>query len=400
MVKQPLASSLSCFVFCSFLIFGPKIGYADLSLLVPTLVFLLLGFSSHHPARVDGDLLKIGGFVFLLLTYQLVIQSFTAQFDVESSLRLARAGVTCLLLASAIGSRVFSSDAIVGSTYCALAVNSTLIIFAALFEPINMLMSEISGNDRIRHLRASGLLSGFDMAGLIALIGLLMTICDVPRIPSRLTRGVMMTLFVVSIYFTSRVTMAIAAVIISIYILRLALSRKVGILSKIPMVASFVAIGLYVLYDALLPLLEVTFNLGFFDVSDSDRLDILSRHAQQDETRFLWSDMIFFPDNLTEIVFGTGAEQVFSDVGYVKDVYRYGIIGVIFSIFIYVKIYSKGRQYVKKKSENNFAGLLLIIYVLIFSLTWKNNYFFTRNIFPLVLLLGFSRKMVSSFGKT
>jgi hypothetical protein len=385
-INNLMLGNVLAFIFVFFSIFGMKIAYFDLSIFIPCSIVLL--YLANRPLlNFDGKLLVAAGLVATLLSYQTIIQLIYHTFDFDSLLRLVRALLVCILLAVVVGCGFFSRDQILSAVFYSLLLHVFMIDAAALFYPLNDFLSSISGNEKIRPLRASGLLAGFDIAGLLCLLGLLMLLLKI-HIPNSIWKLIIFCfVFVLGSFFTSRVSMAILLIFLGFFFLVYIFDKKTKSSRKFLLVPVFMISGYIFIAEYLIPIVEVTFTLGIFDVSNILREEIISRHAVQSSESFLWSDMLYLPNSFVATVFGTGSDELQSDVGYVKDIFRYGIVGMIFSFLIYYYLYSIGRGFLRLSCDKNYLLLLRIVFVLVFILTFKNNYFFTRAIFPVILLL-------------
>ena len=136
----------------------------------------------------------------------------------------------------------------------------------------------------------------------------------------------------------------------------------------------------------VLPIFEASLSLGIIELDQSEIYDISTTHSLTSHMVFM--DMLFLPDSSFEIIFGTGAETFYSDIGYIKDIYRYGIIGLTISILTYVLLLNLAVNKLGLLISNrNLKHFIIIIFFLIFILTLKNNYIFTRGIFPFFMLI-------------
>lgn len=376
--------SALCFLFVSFAILGYKISYFDLQIFVPCVILIATSISGKK-ILFNKDILSICGLTAALLVYQSFLQIIVADFDLDSLLRLLRALIFCILMAAVVGSNSFSSIEIKNSIFITLLFHAITINLAATVPSVNEFFSQLSENDRVRPFRASGLLAGFDMAGLLCIIGTTMLLSRTyrPRIAANYV--LYLLIFAVGCYFTSRVTLGLLFVIYIAYFIPF-LFRERSIIKRflISMLAGVLLV--YVFQKYFLPIIDVTFSLGYFNVDRDLREEIVSRHAVQNTDSFLWSDMIFFPTNFWEICFGTGVDAP-SDVGYIKDVFRYGLLGVGLSFVIYFKIYRIGIRGARINKRETYLSMIKMSFLLILLLTFKNNYFFTRTIFPLIFLL-------------
>ncbi len=367
-------------------IFGVKVGYLDFSILLPFLI-LVFCVAIRHALRFNKGFLVVAALIGILLAYQIAIQLQHSEFDINSLLRLARSIIICILFSALIASDIFSSRQVIHAVFYSLLVHAILVDAAAIFDPLNYFLSAISENDRVRPMRASGLLAGFDITGLLCLVGLLMVLLGVVKLKTIWTTVLICAIFILGCFFTSRVSMAFALVFVFVFGASNLLKSRLSATSKFLFALVAAALSFYLVREYVAPIVEVTFSLGALEIDSEQRDQISSRHATQAADSFLWSRMFYLPADYLNTIFGTGVEELYTDVGYVKDIFRYGILGMLFSMFIYLYLFMVGRQGLRRTSNDSLYMLLKVVFLLILILTLKNNYFFTRAVFPLTLLI-------------
>lgn len=387
-----------CFLFIFPFLFGNKIGYFDLSIFVPLIILIVI---RDNVRKFDKKFVISAIMIAVLLTYQIFLQLIWHVSDIDSILRLSRALIACFIVAAFANTTLFSAHQIIRVLFYALLIHSIVVVVAALVEPINIALAYFSDNQRVLPSRASGLLAGYDIAGLFCVIGSLMLSFKIYLPRNNFIYTIFQIIFGVGCFFTSRISIALFLLFfIPINFLSLA-NSKVSILFKFVVFSiSFVAIG-FIFWKYIAPIVDVTFSLNLISVDDDLFSKITASNAVQSSNEFLWADMFFLPSGVLNSIFGTGTEALQSDVGYIKDIFRYGFIGVFYSIFIYGYLYHHAKKALKLKRWKNYLKFLAIIFFLIFFMTFKNNYIFTRGIFSLILLIVYvsfiSIKRASSF---
>jgi len=384
--NNSLFSNVMSFIFVFFFLFGIKIACLDLSVFVPLFILFL---ATRNSIKFNKQVLSVAFLIAILMIYQNVLQLFLQTFDFDSLLRLFRAVMVCIMVAVIVGSAPFSSNQILSSIFYSILFQAICIDIAAFVEPINNLLSFLSGNNRVRVLRASGFLAGFDIAGLFCIIGSLMLSLKIYTHRSNLILLIFHIIFGLGSFFTSRVSMVLFILVFALVNSTMLFNSKKNVLYK---VFIFIVLSFFIIFISwkyIVPIVAVTFSLGLINVSDDLCLEIVSRHAvQPDVNKFLlWPNMFFLPDSVWGLVFGTGVNVMDSDVGYVKDIFRYGLVGVIYSFAIYFYIYNLANSVLKRCEIRYYLIFLTIIFSMVFLLTFKNNYFFTRGIFPFIMLV-------------
>lgn len=377
--------NLAYFLFCFFLLFGTKVGVVDLSVLVP---FLMLPFLIETRMRLSKNFGWLCVMLVLLTSYQVLVQIFNQNIEFDPLGRLLRA----LLTVVAVGLVVCSGGAEVGArllraTLYALIFHGVLILIAAWFQPFNVLLAIISGNTRIREGRASGLMAGFDIAGYASILGMAIIVYKVYPIRSYLLNFFYLGLLLLTCYYTSRVSMAFGGILFVIYTLGYFNSGNVPFRYRALGLFIFAIVGFIAAYKVF-QILDVTFSLGILDISTEVRDDITSRHAVQDSDSFLWADMFFLPDSLAQTVFGAGSDNLDSDVGYVNEIFRYGVVGLCFTLYFHLRFAFRDSQLARMADwRRPITRLSLFVTISILVLTLKNNYLLVRGIFPIFLIV-------------
>lgn len=373
------------FIFLFFLIFGWKIKYFDLAVFIP---FMLLPFVVKR-VSVSFSFCVFFLLLSVLFVYQMAVQVFNDSFDVEPLGRILRS----LFVVFIIGffcSPLDCSDLIkvLRVLIVVIMVHAIFIIITAFSLPLAELTSNLSGNERFRWMRSSGLLAGFDIAGFITVVGIMLLTSRVSFFSDGIGKFFGVVVLFLAACLASRVTMMLAGILFFLYIGRLVFFGNMGRGSKafVLFVAMFLC---YFVFTWFLKVLDVTFSLGLVDVSSSEVEVITSIFSAQKEGDFLWAYMFFLPDDLLGVFFGVGSEPGNSDVGYVREIFRYGVVGLLFVIvahllFLLFCFSSKRKYFSSLEFKLAFVFLLFILV-----LTFKNNYLLVRGVFPCFVLVSY-----------
>ncbi|UOE85835.1 hypothetical protein [Vibrio splendidus] len=253
------------------------------------------------------------------------------------------------------------------------------MIFFSFFPHFSIGIAEILGQRSPRYFRSPGLLSGFDMSGLLNIIGiLLIVIKDKVDFKSVIN----LLLLLIAGFLSSRGTIIIVAIILLYFILTLHKKEcgnflKLALYLFVSFVTCFTLMFIYQIYllmsdqESVIPL---DFINKIFAMGSDDNL----------------KEMYFLPKTELGLLFGLGGESgridgyLHSDVGYVREVFKYGILGLVGVLFIHSIIYLQA--WIACKDKKTFK-LLIFMGILAVVLSFKNNYFFTRAFFPCLMLL-------------
>lgn len=369
-----------------FLLFGPKISIIDLSVLVPG---LLLPFIQLGSWRLPRAFFELAVLLVILLVYQLLLQAILGTLDVELPGRLIRALLTTLIIGILFG----ESSGEYGRTIMIVLLgillsHSILLIAAANNQPLNNLLGSITGNDRIAEYRASGLLAGFDIAGLFSIMGAAFLIFD-DRLAQKFNALVLCLMsgtFLLACYFASRVSMALCALLFLFQMWRLLKSKNNPFWLKLVVIAILAWPAIYIGRQMFL-IFDVTMSLGLSDADKETIAAIAAREAVQDPDSFLWADMIFLPHSSAQVIFGAGIDPLDSDVGYVKEIFQYGLLGLGAVVAGHLRFMRKRFEGARNRGSSPDRALVVFAFLMLMVLSAKNEYFLTRGFFPLFLLV-------------
>lgn len=369
-------------------LFGPKISYIDLSAVAGAVGVALLLVTSKENVKLDKTLVAT---VVLFIAYFVYILGLQLSVGIESSellLRTSRA--LAILLIFMLASRVMIRHGrmIMPLVMLCISIHALFVIAASFSFELNSLLGQIFDNDRVRPLRSSGLVAGFDVAGFFCLVGLLALGLDVVKVRSIGVKLLWGGLLLVACYFTSRVSMVLGVLFFTILVWRLVFSgsRMSRTRRMSALVITFPAIAL-VAHEVLV-VLEVAFDLGLIGVDSDRREAVIARFASTTIEEAGLVSMYFLPSNSLEIIMGSGMDVPTSDVGYVKFVFWHGLIGIVLLLAIHLYLLGKSMSCIRQDAKARSHGLFILgVYTLVFVLTFKNNYLLTRGIWSLLLLL-------------
>lgn len=364
----------SLFVF--FSIYGFKVfGFIDLSILIPLgIAFIFLNKKNKLPK----ELLFVFILILTLALYQIVIQFVNGNFEVTAVGRIVRSALNVLIISIYFFS-FSSAERLYNLVISVIIFNGCVVIASALYTPISSFLEPLTGNDAWKFLRSSGFASGFDFAGFCNLIALSMLIYYPYKNRFRdLFLGSLILL--ISSFLISRVTMPFALVLFFLFLLRNLIQGRVGLFGKIGLLLFSGPIILGAAYYLFL-ILSVTY--GFDSVTVPAEVDVVSRFAAQKSGALGWESMFFLPESDINILIGTGAETLGSDVGYIKDIYRFGLLGIFLTFCVYLYVFIVAHN----NAQAVATKLLVICIFFTVLLSFKNNYFLSRTSFPILIFI-------------
>lgn len=383
------------YIFGFFVILGVKYAYADTAVLIPLLLIPFL-ISKRSDARILYWGFYICISISLLMILLLCSQVMNGDIFIEDNFRLIRAVLTMVLIILAFENK--TAEFIFKTIFYILFAHCIIVILAANNNFLNELMSIISGNIKIRPGRASGLVAGFDIAGTLSLFAFGMIVTELIPLKPIFRLLFSMTL-ITSVFYTSRVSMAIALCITILWIVTTICSNKFSLTYKIFFMASLI-IPTVVVLRRFISIIDITFNLGLNSLNSDDIEAIRSLHTVQSDDSFLWEDMFFLPNTFYRCFFGAGANVATSDIGYVKEIFRYGVLGLFISVAIhYLVLVNPLRLLRNSLQKNNLIIFSYFIFILVILLNFKNNYFFTRGVWPIYIMYGLATYKMAEQGQ-
>jgi hypothetical protein len=244
----------------------------------------------------------------------------------------------------------------------------------------------ISGYDKdLRAFRVSGLVAGFDIAGIFSLITTYV-LYELIKIKPRGIYYFMFFLSYFSIFFTSRTNSIYAILIAVIFFYNFIKNFKLNpkyIFSLVIFFSSFI----FILSRFVLPILIDSWNLDIvFEVAD--RPDIYESGYSKNDPLSILQSFIIIPETITGLIFGTSFDPPDSDSGYIKVINIIGILGLVTSILSYISTYilSNLNNYIYNPQTKLLKRVIFFILLTTFIASVKNQYFFTRGIFELFII--------------
>lgn len=334
------------------LVFGPKFGFLDISLLSSSLIILTLGFKKSLNYKLILHPLLI---ILSLIIVYLSINSFRIDEEILYPIfRLVRAGFSCFsIYLITIKFQEADFEKILINL---IVINSLFVILQVIFPDLQALYGSISGFDKGGvPLRGFGFTSGYDTSGIISLIGL--SLISGKKNFSKSDRLFFGIIFI-SLFFISRLTLSIG-VLILIY---LTYKKKAAIIFLITCI-----IFSNVLFELLDPVISVLNEINF-------------RNSYNPQSGSILSKMFFFPETSFELMFGTGRDVLDSDVGYIKIIFMYGVVGLLMAFIFYINILRQTYlNYNNKKSIIFICAIFLIFNI-------KGLFLFSRSIHEILFL--------------
>ena len=370
-------------------ILGPKFGIVDTTVFA-SLALLIIVFLKDNiviNSRYVLIILMIG----FIAIYSIFI-SYAYKFtDTYVILRSIRCLISSVCLGIFLNNYPQKSGFILKVILNVIAIHSIIIVLQIIFPQLQASMMNLTGFDKkIVTLRAFGLSGGYDSAGYLCIVGLIISIYHLIYKGVKLQSILYTYVFVLAGVFTGRSVMFImvpAVVLLNIYLL-----IKGKILYKAFAVMNF-GLGMYLAFTFIIPLLVATLpflvDLNLNAISSNDTNYSQSFSTDSGETLM---EMFFLPDSITGVLFGTGVNPIDSDVGYIKLIFMLGLFGLLITIFVYLYMFFilfNIRKVIKSSANRDdmiiYKSLIWII-ICLFFFNIKTLYFMSRNFHEITII--------------
>jgi hypothetical protein len=298
------------------------------------------------------------------------------------SFRLFRALVSSLLLYFLFDVGRFDFYKVVNILIVIIAIHAITIVLQLLFPSLQIIIANIGDFQKtIIRTRASGLLSSYDAAGAILIIGIILSNA-MYILKSRPIYRFLILFFLVSGFGTGRTFMVVGSMFGVVaawqYFVKTGLTT-----TKIGLAAVFAVVGYFVLTYAL-PLLINTFLFAFYGEASSSSAASTGHDGYYVGSLSILSNMAYTSPNIGEIIFGTGDRLLASDIGYYKIIYTFGVLGLLFYIAYIASTY----LYIKSKItsfEKRFIVLPILLLFIIYNI--KMQVFLSRGFHEFYLII-------------
>lgn len=359
-------------------LFGPKFGFIDSRILLIPLAFI---FFASSDCVLPENLLRV--LVFLLVYSVLLFFIFPSNPDFLRYLR-SFLSFFCLTYIIRFKNNTESGIKILVNV---LLLHPFAIYFSFISPAVQITLANVFNFtvEKSKNMVFSGLTAGFDMAGFLSIAGFLICI-HIFYYKRSFSMGIKAILFFVSVFLTSRTSVVLLLLFSTYLFYKFLFKSKVSQKFKFLGILGFTFL-LFVSYRFVLPNFISTIDIEIFNtMSDMGNEDAILTYARTNPYEMLIS-FIILPETNLGIFFG---ENIFpeSDSGYIQTINAIGIFGLILSFYFYYLIYISLRSLKFSSTlQRNISTALKTILLLTLIVNVKNQYFFTRGSFELVILL-------------
>jgi hypothetical protein len=386
------------FILLFMSMFASKIGVIDLSVLSYSAIGILLIIRIKSP-KLPAEQLVLMKMGFLILLYSILLLLITDSNESYVVFRNVRALLSIAILGTVFYNINIPLKGLLNIIIIVIIMHSIAIDLQMLYSPIKMYLAPIVGyNKELLPLRAFGLIGDYDSAGLLCIIGTIISLQLLFHTKSikYLFSGFLCSM---SVFFTSRLNMLILLAILILASLLWLKSRRSTIKSKIFIIISSLIVGYYIVL-LVIPLLYSTIPLikENFSLSNNQSIYIYDSSYGMGSQEYLLNSMWILPDEIAGTIFGTGYSPAKSDIGYVNIIFMIGLVGLLVLILFYSYLLRSLRQSMKflaKINNDNFyintsIYSLIAIILLLFIYNIKLLYLFTRTFHEILIIMYFT----------
>ncbi len=397
-------TSLVLFVLLFTLVFGPRLFGSFLLDTISIASVLVVAVSLVSPrwgaTWVSGSLAPIG-FVAFLLLYSTMVALFSVHQELFYPLKFGRAlinyvGVYALCVWYFAHYGEDGANRILEHFFWAVAAHAGIMVAQYISSDIATVVYTLSGYDRWKAYRVTGLTVSYNTLSLVQGFGLLVGLMIQEQYKGTRARMfflVALTLVTVSLFLAGR---AAAYMMFFLVVFTVLVRARRDLLNRQGLL-SILAVGLMVLSlnSALSP--EVldrftTLTLRPFTepVSQLLQLGTVEGTHGGDTAEGIFAEMYFLPDDEITLwvgssVSGRASVYVPSDVGYVLSVFGIGLIGTAITVAFYVYLLIMAFRWRRHRAWFSYLATAFTLATL--ALNLKEQVLLTRHAFTVSMLL-------------
>ncbi|MBR3131111.1 hypothetical protein IKG31_00875 [Candidatus Saccharibacteria bacterium] len=373
-------SKISLYLYLFFVLFGPKLfTVIDTSIIASLIMIVTCAFGDKERRTIDRNQCALLILLVIILVYGLIICLINGNFDIVFIGRMTRACASTVALYFFVKTHDDKEE--IGTAIINLLIMHAIVVILSslIFIDIQDALRWFTGFDKTaRYFRSTGLMTGFDISGLLCAIGTILVLLQKKFNPIKYF------IFLIALLFTSRFSLIIYAIMTIEYLIIKRKEKK----AKIKKACILITLTPIAIIGMLLIILttknDITSNAinGFSESFPSiykfvKNIDIAYANTDFNEAA---SANISISDNHIEAIFGKGIYGG-GDSGYTRIINSIGIIGLIAVAIWHIKLF---RDYT---SRDDNTMLLTVLFVTILAiLDFKNSYFFTGTFFEIMLL--------------
>ena len=372
-------ADIELIIFIFSILFLPKIGLIDLKM-IASIIFLGISLARDKRLVLEGKMV-FSVLIIGLLIVLFIVNSLLNDTDYLILMRYIRCLLSVVCVSNYIRTKKTTDNEVVQAVSIVIALHAIAIIVSVLFPASRPAIEFISRyNKKYLSLRSTGLLSGYDFAGMFLNSAFTLRIIYNVKEKNKIF-DTYCYLYIIATIFTSRLNtllLMVEVVVVVLYMLKTQrISSSVSLIIIIPImlagsvfsiltIQAFASIKVQLVqHYQWIAKLDRTINLTY---SDSSVLyDIIESHY----------------DIAPEInrIIGNGI-TVNKDPGIIKTIYEGGCVAVVLKFLFYLDIFT----YSLRRKRAQYIYVFLLIYILLNTIyEFKLQFYFATGAFELLI---------------
>ncbi|MBR4341489.1 MAG: hypothetical protein IKP88_02060 [Lachnospiraceae bacterium] len=334
-----------------------------------------------------------------LLAYSVLIIIAMRSGESFIPLRYGRALITCFTIYLWISTSNLSMDRLFDIVELILTLHAVCILLEIIYPPVKDIVQPISQyNKEFMRLRAPGFLSGYDDAGLLLVIGLVINYYR-NKARERSAFSVRTFIYAAAVIFASRISMLILFLML-VYII--IIENRNGTWKSKLLIAFTLILGggVAVLFWILTTDINIALREDLFvrfPILKSVYDGLMTSYTDYGTYRWQTFTRHWYPEEISAIqyIIGKGVWPERSDIGYIKNIYATGIISVLGILTTYSASFIRISKTLKEVLLDDIAikyytRMYGFVVLLMIAMEMKISILFSSTSFELLVILFFT----------
>lgn len=386
--------NLELFLFAFTMIFSFNIHGTDLKILIYAFWIIKIGIKRinniNREIKINLYEFKLIVLIMIIIFYVMFITLMNQHNEIGVSLRYFRAILSFIVIILFFQDKKYEPKVVINTIEMILLIHSISIIIGVIFPNFKNYIVFISNYEKkFLEARSTGLVSGYDFAGLLCNLGLILNFL-VNIINKKKIITVKTIIFIIAAAFTSRYSMVITMLILimvflyEIFKLNIREILRIGkyVIPLCLLIFLFLILTTELnvnlrktLFDQI-PMMKKIYNEIIYSYADYSGRSTVSNH--------------YYIDPNINLIFGEGYIPKNVDPGYIRNLYFMGIIGILlqglfyFIIFLYA---NKMRKINSNKEIKIIALFIMFMIIALFVMEFKLTFIFSSITFELMIIL-------------
>ena len=384
--------NLELFLFAFTMIFSFHIYGIDLKILIYAFWIIKISMKKINNRKISVNLYeyKLINLIMIIISYIMFITLINQHNEISMSLRYFRAIVSFVIIILFFQDKEYKPKVVINTIEIILLIHSISVIIGIIFPDFKNYIVFISNYEKkFLEARSTGLVSGYDFAGLLCNLGLILSFL-IRVINKKKIVTIKTVIFILAAIFTSRYSIVITILILIIVFLyeifKLNIREIIRIGKYVIPLCLLIFIFLVLTTELNLNLRETLFNQipGLKTLYN----EIIYSYADY-SGRSTVSNHYYIDPNIN-FIFGEGYIPQNVDPGYIRNLYFMGIFGLALQSLFYLSIFlyvNKIRKINKNKDIKIIALFIMFMIIALFVMEFKLTFIFSSITFELMIIL-------------